>query len=94
MVVAGDERGDVLPALGRERGGEVADQEMAGRLAAHVQLVAHLEALRGEPEDVDRARPLEQRREHRPRAIAQEALALDGLVVADPEPERAGPAPR
>ena len=80
---------DVLAALGRERGGEVADQQVARGLAAHVQLVAHLEALRGEREHVDRARRARAARASTgPSVVAEEAQALDGLVVADAEPER------
>ena len=83
------------PPWARERGGEVADEEVAGRLAAHVQLVAHLQALRREAEDVDRARCARAAAaSDGPSAVAQEALALDGLVVADPEPEASAPAPR
>ena len=42
------------PPIDRERRREVAEQQVAGRLAAHVQLVAHVQPLGGEPEDVDR----------------------------------------
>ena len=48
-------RAGVLAAERRERRREVAEQQVARRLAAHVQLVAHVQALGGEVEHVDRA---------------------------------------
>ena len=45
-MVAGDEARGCLAADRRERRRELADQQVARGLAAHVQLVAHVEALR------------------------------------------------
>ena len=49
------------PPSAAKAGSSRRQQQVRRRLAAHVQLVAHLEPLRGEVEDVDRARALEQR---------------------------------
>ena len=46
-------RADASPPTRRERRRELADQQVARRLAAHVQLVAHVQPLGGEPEHVD-----------------------------------------
>ena len=67
---------------------QVAHQQVAGGLAAHVQLVAHLQALRGQREHVDRALALEQPGERRTELVAEEPQPLDRLVVADAEPQR------
>ena len=76
------------PPTTARAGAQLADQQVAGRLAAHVQLVAHVQALRGQPEDVDRPAVLEHARQPRPEVVAEEAQPLDRLVVADPEPQR------
>ncbi len=47
-------RRHLLAALGGERWQQPSPQQVRRRLAAHVQLVAHLQALRGQVEDVDR----------------------------------------
>ena len=61
---------------------------LPGGLAAQVQLVAHVQALGGEPEDVDRPALLEHARQARAEVVAEEAQPLDRLVVADAEPQR------
>ena len=65
VVVAGQEARRGLAAERRERGREVADQQVARGLAAHVQLVAHVQALGGQTEHVDRTAVLEQPRRAR-----------------------------
>jgi len=57
-----------------------------------VQLVAHVQPLRGEPEDVDRPAVVEHARQPGTEVVAEEAQPLDGLVVADAEPQRASAA--
>ena len=82
-------RAAASPPSAANAGAQVAHQQVAGRLAAHVQLVAHVQPLGGEPEDVDRPAVVEQPRQRRPELVAEEAQPLDRLVVADAEPQRA-----
>ena len=94
VVVAGDEARHAFGAEGGEAPGQELDQQRPGRLRAHVQLVAHLEALGREAEDVDRPFGLEETRQRRTRLVAEEDEALHRLVVADAEPERVSRGPR
>ena len=88
VVVAGHEPRDVLAAQRCEAGRQEAQQQRAGGLAAHVQLVAHVQPLRGERQDVDRALALEHPRQIGADAVAQEPQARDRFVVAHPHPQR------
>ena len=55
----------------------------AGGLAAHVQLVAHLQALGAEGEHVDGTLAFEDPRQPRAEVVAEEPQPLDRLLVAD-----------
>ena len=78
----------LLAAERREAGQQVADEQVAGRLAAHVQLVALVQALRRELEDLDRALAVDQPAHERAEVVAEEAQALDRLVGVGAEPQR------
>ena len=88
VVVAGDEPRRALAAEGREPRRQVADQQVAGGLASHVQFVSHLEALRGQREHVNRALAGEQLGHQRPELVAEEPQPLDRFLVANAEPQR------
>ena len=88
MPVRRQEARGLLAAERREARQQVADQQVAGRLAAHVQLVALVQALRRELEDLDRADPVDEAAHERAEVVAEEAQALDRLVGVGAEPQR------
>ncbi len=88
VPVRREEARRLLAAERREAGQQVADEQVAGRLAAHVQLVALVQALRRELEDLDRADMVEQAAHERAEIVAEEAQALDRLVGVGAEPQR------
>ena len=76
---------------GDEVGQQVAEQEVGG-LDPDVRVVAHLDALRGQAERVDRAVGAQRLGQHGPRGIGQEAQPIDGGIGLPTEPWRlAGP---
>ena len=91
-MVAGQEPRELQPPAGRAgppAAGAGCAQQAGRALGAHVHVVAHLDALRGQREQVDRARTaLRTSAQHRAGDVAQEPQPVDGGGRVPAEPGR------
>ena len=77
----------------RELRKQVADQQVGRALGPHVHVVADLNALRGQGEEVDRAGRVQDLAQHRPGDVAQELAAWRWPPASHVRTRRSPPVP-